>query len=196
MGAIGDAIRPPNAAPYRVPVGDGPRGSGTRPVSMGVLVVDDPGALAVTVCFLSRLGVRGGPVIAASSGTVRGNPLDPLPACDGVTVIVGGPQSSSSSFAPPASSLSFPSASAGSLGGEGVFGGPLNDVRFGLQECVGLKIGVGETVREPLYRLPGGVLRAGNGGAVPRGEVGGERNTSSRSGRLAWRRSRVPKFLT
>lgn len=210
IGAIGEAMRPFKAVPYRVPVGVEPSGKATRPLNIGVLVldVDEEGAFVTTEdVFFSGLGVRGGPVIADSGGTVRGNPLNPVPARDGVTVIVGALQSSSSSFSslPP---LSFPSVSAGSLGGDDVLGDPLNDVRLGLHECVGLNIGAGEAARAPLYRLRGGVLRAGNGGAVLRGEVcgrelvarmgevGGERSTSSWSGRLAWRRSRVPKFLT
>lgn len=202
IDVIGEPIRPLKAAPYRVPVELGPNGIGIRALIMGV----SSAGFETIDGFFSGLGVRGGPVIADSRGTVRGKPLGPLPACDGVTAIVGGSQSSVSPLSPSLDSDD----SISSAGGLGVFEGPLNEVRFGLQLWVGLNMGVGEPVRAPLYRLRGGDLRAGNGGALLAGEFGadgrdvvaragefnGERSTSSRSGRLAWRRSRVPKFLT
>ena len=85
---------------------------------------------------------------------------------------------------------------------------PPKEARFGLYVCVGLKMGVGEPVRLP-YNPPGGVFLEGSGGGwldgelgcgkevrLRAGEAGGDSKTSSLSGKFAWRRSRVPKFLT
>lgn len=77
------------------------------------------------------LGVRGGPVIAAESGTVRGSPFAPRPVCAGLeVVIVGAPQSSSSSCG----ALLSSSLEEGPSCGMGVVEYPLNDVPLGLHE--------------------------------------------------------------
>ena len=133
-----------------MPVGVVLSGSATRPLSIGVLVAGGDGAFGASAAAVGLLGVRGGPAIAAARGTVRGSPFAPRPVCAGVAVIVGAPQSSSSLFLGELGSSSLTGGSAGSPSGEDAVEGPLNDVPFGLHECVGLNIGVGDPVRVAL----------------------------------------------
>ena len=149
IGETGGAIRPPSAAPYRVPVGVDPSDSATRPLSIGGFAAGVAGADGAVEGFFSGLGARCGPAMVDSRGTVRGRPFGPRPACAGFAATAGGSQSSSSCAAS-LLSLSGAGDSAGSFGGEGVFEDPLNDVRFGLHEWVGLNIGAGELVPAPL----------------------------------------------
>jgi hypothetical protein len=91
MGVIGDDIRPPNAAPYRMPVRVGPSGTAIPP-DAGLLPVGMEVAPSTVVALFTGLGVRGGAVVEESSGTVRGKPFGPLPAWE--DTVIGGSQSS------------------------------------------------------------------------------------------------------
>jgi len=210
IGVMGDAVLPLNAAPYRVPVLIGARGTAIRPLEMTLPpLAPTPSAPSVVVGgartgvdgALTGLGVRGGPVIADPRATVRGRPPAPRPVCDGVPLI----QSSSSCF----DSSFMPSYGSSSIAAG--FDCSINVGRTGLYVRVGRNIGWVEETALEVSKAPSvgfflaGRVEAVDGGERERGgrdaparegEVGGDIRTSSRSGRFAWRRSRVPKFFT